>query len=33
MPSDGNLTYEAAGVNIDQGNKAVELIKPLVAKN
>lgn len=32
MPSDGNLTYEAAGVNIDQGNKAVELIKPLVAK-
>lgn len=32
MPESQGLTYEAAGVNIDQGNKAVELIKPLVAR-
>ncbi len=32
MSSNEGLTYKAAGVNIDDGNKAVELIKPLVAK-
>lgn len=32
MQNNKGLTYEAAGVNIDHGNEAVELIKPLVAK-
>lgn len=32
MPKREGLTYEAAGVNIDQGNKAVEMLKPLVAR-
>jgi phosphoribosylformylglycinamidine cyclo-ligase len=32
MTESGGLTYAAAGVNIDQGNKAVELFKPLVAR-
>lgn len=32
MPKEEGLTYAAAGVNIDQGNKAVEMLKPLVAR-
>lgn len=32
MPELEGLTYMAAGVNIDEGNRAVELIKPLAAR-
>lgn len=32
MCASEGLTYQQAGVDIDQGNKAVELFKPLVAK-
>lgn len=32
MTSKERLTYQTAGVNIDNGNEAVELIKPLVAR-
>lgn len=32
MSGTARLTYQAAGVNIDSGNEAVELIKPLVEK-